>query len=781
MAEEELQQENVNHDWASTVTTIGLSATGGFVIGGVPGALIGAGLASADEFLMSNYNVDKHYLTTSAFWGSALAKSAALLSLIPYASKVNSLPLIAAAAPAISYLTDDFLNVKEKINIPLESFVTLNQLFDEKGIISKAEAVKIYNQMLEDPYGAFETIKNDCYEALNNPFLMNFLTISGINIFNIGASNYLLNRLGTYNNGLYINNLLTYSSQGATATTTLLDNGKVMLLFLGGKQIIDFFTSIKINSLYNEQFELVTEKITKLILTGSNGHKLAASEEGKTILNKVNMDSYFLIFEGADKLNTFIKDSSKAVVSLNNIMKLAPDTFAPYAISLIPYEIFLNHLAEETKIVSDNLTLAEIYMWELKSHINKNIQQISVRDGSEFTQNKLFKALNEKNDLTKQKDFLAKMKNGAYEADVTLNNIIDVFVLGSKFLNNEIALNKIPVVKNSINDLYTFLSSNLEFELQNQVLLQSRERMNRLFEIISTKDESNITRIHNEEGKIIFENFSINLDEKNIVTIDYLEFEPGKNYAITGRSGCGKTSTLTATKEDVLGDLHVNGTVSTPLINGKPVKIMFIDQKVYLPFKSTLLETIYFPNTLPTDLTEYEKVRSFIIELMKELEIDQFINDPGNEKGLLSRLDKTDFKLSGGQEKKVAIIQAIQNKPDILIMDETFTGLDKHSLYLVLKALDKYLSGMKLSIDHNAPENNFIVSPEATHGFYFEERHFANGTVTIMDIEGRIYDHASSNETTSGEVVNESHMTYANLSSVLHSFYESWHCPVGNV
>lgn len=104
-------------------------------------------------------------------------------------------------------------------------------------------------------------------------------------------------------------------------------------------------------------------------------------------------------------------------------------------------------------------------------------------------------------------------------------------------------------------------------------------------------------------------------------------------------------------------------------------------------------------------------------------EIDSFSEKGEEDEGLISLLDSTEFELSGGQKKKVTVIQALLRKPTILLMDETFTGLDPHSLLLVQKALmEKLPKTMIICIDHKNKENNALE-------FYHYQMHFDNGRV----------------------------------------------------
>lgn len=156
---------------------------------------------------------------------------------------------------------------------------------------------------------------------------------------------------------------------------------------------------------------------------------------------------------------------------------------------------------------------------------------------------------------------------------------------------------------------------------------------------------------------------SIRKEFKDIVAVDDISFtvEPGKIFGLLGPNGAGKTTTIRM----ILNIIKpTSGTIS---IDGRPVGKDFHNITGYLPEerglykKSTVLDIIkYFAALKGVNSTEAEKLG----------------------KKWLERLDIPDYKkrkvqeLSKGNQQKVQFIVSVIHNPQILILDEPFSGFD---------------------------------------------------------------------------------------------------------
>lgn len=149
-----------------------------------------------------------------------------------------------------------------------------------------------------------------------------------------------------------------------------------------------------------------------------------------------------------------------------------------------------------------------------------------------------------------------------------------------------------------------------------------------------------VTNISKSFGdKKVLENFSYDFGEKGIV-------------CISGASGCGKTTLLriiSGLDKSQSGDILLDGTVS----------VMFQEDRL-LPWLSAWENVACVINKKSAE----RKAKAF--ELLKLVGLE------GNESEQIPNL-------SGGMKRRVAFARAIATEPDILLLDEAFTGLDEEN------------------------------------------------------------------------------------------------------
>ena len=82
-----------------------------------------------------------------------------------------------------------------------------------------------------------------------------------------------------------------------------------------------------------------------------------------------------------------------------------------------------------------------------------------------------------------------------------------------------------------------------------------------------------------------------------------------------------------------------------------------------------------------------------------------------NSVGLSEHADKFPRELSGGQRQRVAIAQALAMKPEILLMDEPFSGLDPKSregLQVLVQEIHKELNNTVFFVTHDLEEAVYL-------------------------------------------------------------------------
>ena len=155
----------------------------------------------------------------------------------------------------------------------------------------------------------------------------------------------------------------------------------------------------------------------------------------------------------------------------------------------------------------------------------------------------------------------------------------------------------------------------------------------------------------------------------DFLAVDHLSFEvkPGEIFGLLGVNGAGKTTTFRM----IMGLLEPSSGNIT--LNGKKIdysvtdEIGFLTEERSLLTKLTVLEQCIYYGTLK-GMTK-EKIISRLKELLARFEISEYIDKPIKQ-------------LSKGNQQKVQFITSIINEPKLLILDETFSGLDPFNVEL---------------------------------------------------------------------------------------------------
>ncbi|MDT6941645.1 ABC transporter ATP-binding protein [Brucella pseudogrignonensis] len=145
-----------------------------------------------------------------------------------------------------------------------------------------------------------------------------------------------------------------------------------------------------------------------------------------------------------------------------------------------------------------------------------------------------------------------------------------------------------------------------------------------------------------------------------------LDVQSGEIICLVGHSGCGKTSLLriiAGIDAPDEGELTMSGrTLVGPSIFVEPEKrnigVVFQDYALFPHL--TVRENVLFG----LRKGRREQALTRVEELLKLV-------------GLSSMADRYPHMLSGGEQQRVALIRALAPKPDLLLMDEPFSNLDR--------------------------------------------------------------------------------------------------------
>lgn len=171
----------------------------------------------------------------------------------------------------------------------------------------------------------------------------------------------------------------------------------------------------------------------------------------------------------------------------------------------------------------------------------------------------------------------------------------------------------------------------------------------------------------------------------NVEALKDLNFkaEDGKIFGIIGRNGAGKSTTFRLILKIIE---PTNGEI---LYNGEKINEKILDKIGYLPEEGSLISTYTV-----LELCEYygslklvspEQIREKLVMWLEEFNIKEFMNRKIKD-------------LSKGNRQKIQFIISVLHNPELLILDEPFSGLDPISVEELKKAILKLKSEGKTII-----------------------------------------------------------------------------------
>lgn len=191
--------------------------------------------------------------------------------------------------------------------------------------------------------------------------------------------------------------------------------------------------------------------------------------------------------------------------------------------------------------------------------------------------------------------------------------------------------------------------------------------------------------------KLELRNIKKAFGEKKVLTGVSFEAASGKALGLLGRNGAGKTTSIRILMDVFPAD---EGEV---LIDGAPVdysrvKIGYLpEERGLYPKKVIIDQLIYFAEL--KGMHRKDAVKS-IDYWLDRLEMKEYRN---------KRLDT----LSKGNQQKIQLITAIAHDPDVVILDEPFSGLDPINAMLLKDVVKEQISAGKIVL-FSSHQMNYI-------------------------------------------------------------------------
>ena len=218
----------------------------------------------------------------------------------------------------------------------------------------------------------------------------------------------------------------------------------------------------------------------------------------------------------------------------------------------------------------------------------------------------------------------------------------------------------------------------------------------------------NVTKSYGE--KVLFQNISLHIDK-------------GQKIGLIAKNGTGKTTLMRviAGREGSEGE-------NAKILLRKGIRIGWLDQEPYFHPELDVLGAVLDPaNPLVQVVQRYEHALAHpentadLQDAIAQMDQQQAWSFESKVKETLSRFRMDDFEqkvktLSGGQQKRLALVKILLDEPDFLILDEPTNHLDVE----MIEWLEEYLQQPGITL--------FMV----THDRYFLE----NVCDSIIELEG---------------------------------------------
>lgn len=178
-------------------------------------------------------------------------------------------------------------------------------------------------------------------------------------------------------------------------------------------------------------------------------------------------------------------------------------------------------------------------------------------------------------------------------------------------------------------------------------------------------------------------NLTVHVSEKEILHSISHEFIQGKIYAVMGPNGSGK-STLVQT---IIGNsAYTLNRESKMMVGKKLIQDLSPDKRAQLGIGITFQSPLALQGIAVLQLLRLALPKRDVMELYEEIE--RVAKELKIKKELISR--PLNEGASGGERKKLEVLQMAILNPSIIFFDEIDTGVDVDSLKTIFTFLKKY-------------------------------------------------------------------------------------------
>jgi ABC-type uncharacterized transport system fused permease/ATPase subunit len=697
-------------------------AISGYSYMGPYGAAAGFAAGAIDEGL-SLYNITHSYTLSTTLSNIATANL-----FLPQSGRVvnyilpEGLGVIKSTALELSKLVSK-PGVKESIAIAISAISLSSEEVEEK---TKSPAL----QLSEDLYELYG-------EIIPKAQLNDLIEKQAIALI---TSQIILAKLGLTFTKHYQNteegftNLVGTDESWIKFIDSLSVISKFLIPYVGNR-----ITTNYINGYFQSKFEhIMNNQLNDELLTGEVSLHLKQERTENAVLDsKEILPSKVLVEKmsgdiGSIAYNSLLPDAVSTVITGGYAIG---HLYSINALDTVLYSSLYNQLTNEiTHAISEQYYSYTNKLDELSSkikskydHVKVNAASMSIYGANDFNKAGREELVDQIRELGAEQGLWGLAMSVWSTAQGTINAIFNWIVLANQIYQGDLARDKRSEVFSMTQDFSYMVSWDADNAGPMTTLKQSMDRIielkARMAEVKNPLEHQPF--YHYEKGEqtgICLNDLKVGKgNESRLYIKDLCVFD--KHVAVTSASGTGKSTFFKAIKQIMHDGVWSEGNITYLTKNGNVPSIAMTSQDAYIPPEDSLLELITFKKGAAA-----EPYRAKVIELLTKIKIDL------TKEGEISLIDCLDIKkdwmtgTSGGQKQKIDAVRLMlsEDKPDIIIFDEIFAGLDHGSIHDLQMMLDNEFPDSQIFvIDHEAKSHN-------TEEWYNNNLHLSDGGAQLL-------------------------------------------------
>ena len=694
-------------------------------LGAKHAAVVTATLA-ADNFLHNKFGVEKHLLSSSAFWGKVAyhAISKIHTSELSFTTKVLLYTLSTGIATYMAYKGSDMFKDKHDWGMSAKAIKLTASFFDDNGVIDglSEEWDKGYSPAIKYAWKYKKALAG-------NKFVTHSLLEQATHLTKLFITHKVLGAmpsrvdllLALKNNDGILNILKLAGKEGASQLINKLYS-KIQEKF---QQAISLKINIKMAEL-----ALKPKNTAAIMHLGEDIQQLpqnldAARQESSTAIKTLTSTAIEpLLYSGnndTSSIGALISTYPSMILLTAMMNEMISDSRIIALAKFIEGFIYSTPSSSTNKRIYTETTTQKlggvtINITESPDHYTfQNIQEIAKLNGVDFMRSLVLEYYNKKDDSTSTNMTIIT-------ADSTIVGAVLVVIRST--CNSLIFTLQLPALNISEHNISSVeydlsqLSELIKESVVNEYNKQSIESAISTLHILKTY-KSGVDRTDNNEMTLKVSGYKLTKDGSEIAMLDILELPPITKgiHAIYGPVGTGKTSFLTDIAECLAKGLHGSGSVMYPTIDGHRLPMIFCGSKVFAPPRITLFQSLTYriPEKFTVDhkiklqRETYNLLRKFLPDINHE-----WFGVPDTDLGddtLSSKFNelRSKYKCSTGQEQIMTIVSGLLykihiNTPVLFVMDETLANLDRgngstlEKVFLEITSL--FADSIVLFVDH---------------------------------------------------------------------------------